>query len=52
MHDVGMLEMTICIFIAQVYKGVLNQSIDVAVKTFSHQGTAPEVIRFNAVSMH
>ena len=51
-HDVGMLEMKICMFIGQVYKGVLNRSTDVAVKTFSHQGTAPEVIRFNAVSKH
>ena len=35
---------------SQVYKGVLNKTKDVAVKTFSHQGTDLEVIRFNAVS--
>lgn len=35
---------------SQVYKGVLNKTTVVAVKTFSHQGTDLEVIRFNAVS--
>ena len=34
---------------AQVYKAKLNRTRDVAVKTFIHQGTDPEVIRFNAV---
>lgn len=34
----------------QVYKAVLNRTQDVAVKTFIHQGSDPEVIRFNAVS--
>ena len=35
---------------SQVYKAKLNRTRDVAVKTFIHQGTDPEVIRFNAVS--
>jgi hypothetical protein len=33
----------------KVYKGVLNRKTNVAVKTFSHQGSDAEVIRFNAV---
>lgn len=39
------------VFTAQVYRGVLNKTRDVAVKTFAHQGSDPEVIRFNAVSV-
>ena len=33
-----------------MYKAKLNRTKDVAVKTFIHQGTDPDVIRFNAVS--
>ena len=36
---------------AQVYKGVLNKTRAVAVKTFAHMASEAEVIRFNAVSL-
>ena len=36
---------------AQVYKGVLNKTKAVAVKTFAHMASEAEVIRFNAVSL-
>ena len=36
---------------AQVYKGVLNKTTLVAVKTFTHMASEAEVIRFNAVSL-
>ena len=35
---------------AQVYKGTLNKTRAVAVKTFAHMASEAEVIRFNAVS--
>ena len=41
---------TLFLIISQVYKGILNKTTSVAVKTFSHRGTDQEVIRFNAVS--
>ena len=37
---------------AQVYKGVLNKTKTVAVKTFAHMASEAEVIRFNAVSLY
>ena len=35
----------------QVYRGVLNKTKAVAVKTFAHMASEAEVIRFNAVSL-
>ena len=35
----------------QVYKGVLNKTRAVAVKTFAHMASKAEVIRFDAVSL-
>ena len=50
-HPAEILCLTGCMY-DQVYRGVLNKTKTVAVKTYAHMASEAEVIRFNAVSLY